>query len=73
MDDAGNTKDDLKLPTEDELAKEARHRAARFAHACACQTALAPRRACWLAHPDAHRLPAARRSSLASTPARSWS
>ena len=36
MDDAGNTKDDMKLPAEEELAKEARASLTqRCSHACA--------------------------------------
>ena len=44
MDDAGNTKDDLKLPLEEELAKEARlaPRAARSPHAQPAGGALTP-------------------------------
>jgi hypothetical protein len=66
MDDAGNTKDDLKLPTDDELAKEARARAplplARTPRYCPCGALMRPTaRCCWRR----------RRSSLASTTARS--
>ena len=63
MDDAGNTKDDMKLPLEDELAKEARGNAA---HACgagraryllACRRVLAAHRPRLAGIADAERLP----------------
>jgi hypothetical protein len=46
MDDAGNTKDDLKLPTDDELAKEARARSPlplpRTPRYCPCGALMRP-------------------------------